>query len=144
MAARRSSLQHLRLLSLPGLSLTSRLTFMVGALAYLSAPAWILFVFLLSLRVEPPSVGAGMTNAAGSRGLLSIVLLAATLMFLFLPKSLALIRLARRSGGLRQLGGCRPVLLSLAGESLFGMLFTPIQLVLRTQFVVAILLRRAA
>jgi membrane glycosyltransferase len=137
------NLQHLRLVTLPGLSLASRLTFVVGALAYLCAPAWALFVLLLSLPLRPAwteTIGAGPADA---RWVSAMLLLTAVLAFLFLPKVLAVVRLARRPGGLRSLGGARAVVASVVGESVFAALLTPIQLVLHTQFVLAILLRRA-
>jgi membrane glycosyltransferase len=137
------NLQHLRLVTLPGLSLANRLTFVVGALAYLCAPAWALFVLLLALPLKPAwteTIGAGPADA---RWVSAMLLLTSVLAFLFLPKVLALIRLARRPAGLRSLGGARAVVASVVGESVFAALLTPIQLVLHTQFVVAILLRRA-
>jgi membrane glycosyltransferase len=137
------NLQHLRLVTLPGLSLASRLTFIVGALAYLCAPAWALFVVLLSLPLRPARIETIAAGAADARWVSATLLLTAVLAFLFLPKALAVIRLARRPGGLRSWGGTRAVVASVLGESVFAALLTPIQLVLHTQFVLAILLRRA-
>jgi membrane glycosyltransferase len=141
------NLQNLRLVFSPGLSVASRLTFAVGALAYLCAPAWVVFVVVLSLGVIPsgvaPAAEVDPFGEVGAAGFSTRALLALVVAFLFLPKLLAIIRLAVRPGALRAFGGLRAVLLSLGGESLFAALVTPIQLMLHTQFVVAILVRQA-
>jgi membrane glycosyltransferase len=137
------NLQHLRLVALPGLTIASRLTFVVGALAYLCAPAWALLVLILSLRVRPSSERALEFEPVGPEWFLQVLLLAAVLSFLFVPKILALVSLASRPGRIRSLGGVRAVLVSVVGESVFSVLFTPIQLILHTQFVLAILLGRS-
>jgi membrane glycosyltransferase len=137
------NLQHLRLVGLPGLTLASRLTFVVGALAYLCAPAWALFILVLSLRIRP---GPGATldfEPVGPDWLFRVMLLATVLSFLFVPKILALVSLASHPGRIRALGGGRAVLGSVIGEIVFAALFTPIQLVFHTQFVLAILLGRS-
>jgi membrane glycosyltransferase len=135
--------QHLRLITMPGLSIASRLTFVVGALGYLCAPAWALLLLFLSLHLRPSLADIGTVEAYDGHRLSALLLLGAVLAFLFVPKVLATIRVATRPGGMRSMGGARAVLLSLAAESVFAALLTPIQLVFHTQFVVAILLRRA-
>ena len=135
--------QHLRLITMPGLSMASRLTFVVGALGYLCAPAWTLLLLFLSLHLRPSLADVGDVESSDGHRLSAFLLLAAVLTFLFVPKVLAIIRVAARPGGMRSMGGTRAVLLSLVGESVFAALLTPIQLVFHTQFVAAILLRRA-
>jgi membrane glycosyltransferase len=137
------NLQHLRLVGLPGLTMASRLTFVVGALAYLCAPAWALLVLILSLRVGPPSGTALEFEPIRSDWLLQVLLVATVLAFLFVPKILALVSLAGRPGRIRSLGGIRAVVVSVIGESVFTVLFTPIQLIFHTQFVLGILLGRS-
>jgi membrane glycosyltransferase len=142
------NLQNLRLVFSPGLSVASRLTFAVAALAYLCAPAWVAFVVVLSLGVIPSGEAPAAEvdpfgEVVGAAGFTTRALLALVVAFLFLPKVLAIIRLAVRPGAIRAFGGLRAVLLSLGGESLFAALVTPIQLMLHTQFVVAILVRQA-
>jgi membrane glycosyltransferase len=135
-------LQNLRLVTLPGLSIASRLTLVVGALGYLCAPAWTLFLVFLCLHLRPSLGTVGVERSPGALPLSAVVLPATVVSFLFVPKILAIIRAAARPGGMRSLGGARAVLLSLVGESLFAALLTPIQLMLHTQFVVAIFCRR--
>jgi membrane glycosyltransferase len=135
--------QHLRLITMPGLSMTSRLTFVVGALSYLCAPAWTVLFLFLSLHLRPSLADVGALESSDGQDFSALLLLVAVLTFLFVPKVLAVIRVAARPGGMRSLGGARAVLLSLVGEGVFAALLTPIQLVFHTQFVVAILLRRA-
>ena len=137
------NLQHLRLLGLPGLSMASRLTFAVGALAYLCAPAWALFVLVLALRGSPPVTTPPGFDHADPHWALHVGLLAAVLSFLFVPKVLALVSLGRRPSRMRRLGGIRAVLVSTVGESVFTTLLAPVQLLFRTQFVLAILLGRS-
>jgi membrane glycosyltransferase len=134
------NLQHLRLVALPGLRVGSRITFAVGALSYLCGPAWVLFALML---LYPRQVLAGMAaDPGGAQWGSATILLAIVLALLFVPKVLAVIRLASRPGGLQALGGAKAVAASVLGESVFAALLAPIQLVFHTQFVVAILLHR--
>jgi SAM-dependent methyltransferase len=55
------NLQHLRLLALPGLRTESRLMFLGGALAYLSAPAWLVLLLLYgsgAVALDEAALGA--------------------------------------------------------------------------------------
>jgi membrane glycosyltransferase len=97
---------------------------------------------MLSLPLKLSRAETIAAGPADARWVSAMLLLATVLVFLFVPKILAVIRLARRPGGLRSVGGARAVVASVVGESAFAALLTPIQLVLHTQFVVAILLRR--
>lgn len=132
------NLQHLRLLFARGFLPVSRLTFAVGALGYLAAPAWVAFVLLVSLGALPASaahVGLGPVGRAGE----ATPLVAMTLGFLFLPKVFAFLRLALRPRDLARLGGRRSVVVSVLAESLFAIAVAPVLMTWHTLFVLAVL-----
>jgi membrane glycosyltransferase len=139
------NLQHLRLVGAPGLRPGSRLTLAVGALSYLCAPAWVLFVVVVSLGVAPSSGRPGLEPLAGREGPAAeaLALVGLMLVLFLVPKALAVLRLALLPGALAARGGAGAVLASVAAESLFSVLVTPIVLAFQAQFVVALLARRA-
>ena len=136
------NLQHLRLVFAPGFTLASRLTFAVGALSYLCAPAWAIFTLLVTVG-SPLSSWAWKGRVSVDAGGPTLFLLAATLTLLLLPKVLAVIRLLTTRGALCGQGGPVAVIASVAGETLFAALVTPIVLAFQTQFVLAVLSRTA-
>jgi membrane glycosyltransferase len=137
------NLQHLRLVVAPGFGVPSRLTFLVGGLAYLCAPAWALLVVIVTMGGWPTPEMAGARRPTHSTGPESAALLVLVVVLLFAPKLLALLRLALRPDARQAFGGLRGVLLSVGAETLFAALLAPIQVAWHTQFVVAILSRQA-
>jgi membrane glycosyltransferase len=144
------NLQHLRLVFTPGFRLASRLTFVVGALSYLCAPAWAMFVLLVTVGGTPAGLlaAAGRLNISGlalsaSDRLPTLLLLNVMLVLLFLPKVLALVRLALVPGALSARGGLGVVIASVAAESIFAVLVTPVLLAFQTQAVLAVVGRTA-
>jgi membrane glycosyltransferase len=137
------NLQHVRLLFAPTFALASRLTLAVGALSYLCGPAWVLFVVAISLSPSVPAlVGFTETLPPAESSLarvFGVTLIVLTLSFLVLPKVFALIRLGLTPGAVALRGGWGPVVASLALESLFAVLVTPILLTFQAAFVVAVL-----
>jgi membrane glycosyltransferase len=144
------NLQHLRLVFTHGFALASRLTFVVGALSYLCAPAWAMFVLLVTVGATPAGflAAVGRLNISGlalsaSDRLPTLLLLNAMLVLLFLPKVLALVRLALVPGALSARGGPGAVIASVAAESIFAVLVTPVLLAFQTQAVLAVVGRTA-
>ena len=137
------NLQHLRLLFAPTFAPASRLTLAVGALSYLCGPAWVLFVVAISLSPSVPVLLAFTETVPPAESSLTRVfgatLIVLTLGFLVLPKVFALVRLSMTPGAVALRGGWGPVVASLALESLFALLVTPILLTFQAAFVVAVL-----
>ncbi len=137
------NLQHLRLLFAPTFAVASRLTLAVGALSYLCGPAWVLFVAAISLSPSIPALVGFTGNVPPAESsvarVLGAALIALTLSFLVLPKVFALLRLSMTPGAVALRGGWGPVVASLALESLFALLVTPILLTFQAAFVFAVL-----
>ena len=137
------NLQHLRLLFAPTFAVASRLTLAVGALSYLCGPAWVLFVVAISLSPSIPALVGFTGNVPPAESsvarVLGATLIALTLSFLVLPKVFALLRLSMTPGAVALRGGWGPVVASLALESLFALLVTPILLTFQAAFVFAVL-----
>jgi membrane glycosyltransferase len=144
------NLQHLRLVFAPGFKLASRLTFAVGALSYLCAPAWAIFVLLVAVgstlfpiaSADPVTI-SNLALGADDNLPTALLLTVTTLTLLFLPKVLAVIGLGTMPGALGARGGPGPVIVSVVAETLFAVLVTPIVLAFQTQCVLALLNRTA-
>lgn len=140
------SLQHLRLLTLPGLHPVSRLHFLVGAMGYVSSLLWLLmllagtaYVLLGGLGLEPsftrpqPWLAGWPVPGAGRIG----SLLAATAVVLFAPKVLAsALALSRRR---QAFGGGLRLLASASLEMAFGVLIAPLMMMFHTRSLLSIL-----
>ncbi|HSG50010.1 MAG TPA: glucans biosynthesis glucosyltransferase MdoH, partial [Longimicrobiales bacterium] len=134
------SIQHLRLLGLPGLHPLSRAHFLTGAMGYLSSPLWLLlllagtaYVFFPGLRAHAVLAGAGLPPVPLS-------LLAGTAGILFLPKVMG-VALALRQAG--RFGGAGRLLAGAVVEAVLSVLLAPVMMVYHTRFVVEIASGRA-
>ncbi len=156
------SLQHLRLLGLPGLHPFSRLHLFLGAMGYLSSFLWLLLLLASTAWVASAGGsggtgidGSGITGdgsaAAAAAALpgpelalptLPFSLLAVTGILLFLPRLLGLgLALARR--GSRQAFGGGPRLLAGAlAELVWGVVVAPILMMFHARAVLEILAGR--
>ncbi|MEX2528097.1 MAG: glucans biosynthesis glucosyltransferase MdoH [Gemmatimonadota bacterium] len=133
------SLQHLRLMGLPGLRGISRLHFFMGAMGYLSSALWLLLLLGSTAYVLLPETPAG--ESSGSQGFQApISLLAVTAGILFLPRVMALmLALGRRSSAF---GGSLHLVTGLMVETLFTVVVAPIMMLLHSRFVTEILAGR--
>lgn len=133
------SLQHLRLLRLPGLRGISRLHFFMGAMGYLSSALWLLLLLGSTAYVLlPESPGREWLGGQGVEAPIS--LLAITACILFLPRLLAAV-LAMR-GGVERHGGRLRLVTGLVVETLFTVVVAPIMMLLHSRFVAEILAGR--
>jgi membrane glycosyltransferase len=139
------NLQHARLLGLPGLHLMSRLHLLLGVMAYLSAPLWILLLLLstaetlrwvLSSHEYFPPGGSLFPVWEISIEAQATLLFGVVLLLLFLPRALALLSRQRE---VHLFGGGGRLLLGVVAEALFSMLLAPVLAVLETRFVLSIL-----
>ncbi len=143
------NLQHLRLLFTRGIFPAHRALFLNGAMAYLSALFWFLFLAastvaaLAETLAEPdyfPNKFSLFPHWPVWRPEWAVILLAATAVILFLPKLLgAVYVLIHRSRG-RAFGGAGKVLLGVCAELIFSSLFAPIRMLFHSKFVFLTLL----
>lgn len=143
------NLQHLRLFNTPGLHPAHRAGFLVGVMAYLSAPLWFLFLFATTVQltieahVEPeyfPDHRVLFPDWPIWKPELALSLFASTIALLIAPKVLAWLVAVTRGEGARAFGGWRGLTGSLALEILVSSLLAPLRMVAHSTFVVSVLL----
>ena len=129
------NLQHLRLLGLRGLRSTHRETFFNGAMGYMSAPLWAVFL-VVSAYGMVHFLQSGMLgmSALGSLEVPMMMLLISSMVFLFMPRLLA-IAINIEGSRARGFGGKGKLLASLFIETVFSFFFSPIVMVYITKFV---------
>lgn len=129
------NLQHLRLLSLSGLRSTHRETFLTGAMGYMAAPLWAVFLVVSAYgMIHFLKDGTIGTGDLGTLEVPMTLLLLSSIVFLFMPRLLAII-VNIKSGTAETYGGKAKLLLSLVVETVFSFFFSPIMMVYITKFV---------
>jgi membrane glycosyltransferase len=125
------NLQHFWFLCGSGLKTASRLNILLGIMAYLSAPLWLLFLlfspalfFVDDARAAPMEGGQGTALLAG-----------AVLVLLLAPKILGLSLLLKRPGDLKGCGGRARVAAGVAAETIFSAILAPLLMLFYTRFV---------
>ena len=137
------NMQHMRLLFAEGLFPAHRALFLHGAMAYVSALLWFLFLSLSTAEAIYEVVREPVYFPQG-RSLFpewpvwhpqwALTLLATTAIILFLPKLLsALVILIK--GRAREFGGAAGLLASVLVEVIFSTLFAPIRMLFHSKFV---------
>jgi membrane glycosyltransferase len=140
------NLINARLFLAEGLHPAHRAVFMTGAMAYLSAPLWLLSLALSTGLIAVQTL-IGPTYFVQPRQLFpvwpawdpewAVGLAAATALVLFLPKIAAAALVVGR--GARHFGGAAHLALSLLLEMIFSALLAPVRMLFHTQFVLAAL-----
>ena len=142
------NLQHLRLFNTPGLHPAHRAGFLVGAMAYLSAPLWFLFLVATTIQlsietlIEPeyfPDQRVLFPDWPIWQPELALSLFASTMAILIAPKFFAALLLILR-GQARGFGGVIALLMSVITEVLISSLYAPLRMVAHTGFVISALL----
>ena len=147
------NLQHMRLLFTRGIFPAHRALFLNGAMSYLSALLWLLFLgastvaALLEALVEPdyfPGKFSLFPNWPVWRPEWALVLMGVTAVILFLPKLLgaAYVLLHQRQG--RNFGGGGRLLLGVFAEVILSSLFAPVRMLFHSKFVFLTLLGQQA
>jgi membrane glycosyltransferase len=143
------NLQHLRLLFTRGLFPAHRYLFLNGAMSYISALLWLIFLTLSTIEAlamalfEPdyfPKEGSLFPDWQVWNPEWMVVLLVFTLIILFVPKLLSLILalvIRRRAGAF---GGWQKAVFSLIGEVFFSTLLAPLRMLAHSRFVIVTLL----
>ncbi|MDA9463173.1 glucans biosynthesis glucosyltransferase MdoH [Bradyrhizobium sp. CCBAU 53415] len=147
------NLQHLAVVPARGLHWVSRLHFMVGIGAYLTAPLWLLFLLLgmlISLQarfVRPEYFPKGFSlfpTWPAQDPVLAIWVFVATMGLLLLPKLLSLILLWMQDSMRRQFGGALRASAGLFAEIVVSALMAPVMMIFQSIAVVEILAGRDA
>jgi membrane glycosyltransferase len=143
------NLQHSKILFAKGIHQVHRSLFLMGILAYVSAPLWFLLLLLSSfealLQAATPIEYFGAQPSLFpqwpvSYQLWAVSLFIFTMCLLFLPKIMALALSFRDRQFVHQCGGRLRLLLSVVLESLSSMLLAPVRMVVHSRFVVVTLL----
>ena len=117
------NLQHLWFLFAPGLTLSSRMNILIGIMAYVSSPLWLLFLLLSPMLF----IGGNAHAGAG-------LLFAYVMSLLLVPKLLGVL-LNSSSDQLKAGGGRVRIFLSVIAETIYAMILAPILMLFYTQFV---------
>ena len=134
------SLQHLRLLGVPGFHALNRLHFVLGAGGYLSSVAWLLLLLAGTLYVLLSGPGAPLLWAPRLWPGPAAPLLAVTAGLLLAPRVLALLQvLAARRGAF---GGAPRLLAGALVETLFSVVAAPVMMLYHTRFAASVLAGR--
>jgi membrane glycosyltransferase len=137
----RGNMQYLRLLRLPGLLPASRIQLVLAILMFLASPA---FIVLLALLLVQALRHAGLEAAAWLDASASWLLLVLALVVMFAPKIASALDVLTRARERALFGGSRRFLASLAAETLFAILVTPLAAVSHTLTIGGIVLGRRA
>jgi membrane glycosyltransferase len=137
------NMQHMRLLFARGLFPAHRALFLHGAMAYVSALLWFLFLSLSTAEAIYEAVREPVYFPAG-RSLFpqwpvwhprwALTLLATTAIILFLPKLLSALVIIIK-GRAREFSGMVKLLASVFLEVLFSTLFAPVRMMFHSKFV---------
>lgn len=147
------NLQHLAVVPARGLHWVSRLHFMVGIGAYLTAPLWLAFLLLGMLvalqarfvRLEYFPKGFSLFPAWPAQdAVLAIWVFIATMGLLLLPKILGVMLLWKQRSATRQFGGGVRALGGVVAEIAISAMIAPVMMVFQSIAVVEILLGRDA
>jgi membrane glycosyltransferase len=128
------NLQHVRFWFLNGLKSIHKETLVQGVMAYFSAPLWFVFLLISGYSVINFLHHATLTlSGLGQFRVPAVTLLASTMVFLFLPRMLAV--LANISGKKAYLyGGKMKLLFSVAMETVFSFFWSPVMMVFISLF----------
>jgi len=154
------NLQHLRLLFAAGLFPVHRAVFLNGALTYISALLWFIFMSMTTAMAIWEKIGQP-GYFPHPRGLLPalpvfpsapffaqwhwqwvLISMTFTLTMLFLPKVLGLIWIFRGQQRISLYGGRLKLCLSVVMESIFSTLLAPVRMLFHSKFVVLTLMGR--
>ncbi|MDR0901943.1 MAG: glucans biosynthesis glucosyltransferase MdoH [Opitutaceae bacterium] len=143
------NMQHSWLLLAKGLRPCNRLHLLMGVMAYVSSPLWLLFLLLGTWRVG--ELGFGGTAGSRAAGVelfghtlrmpgAAVPLFALTMLLLFLPKLASLLHALARGERAARFGGRARLLASALMEISISALLAPVNMLFHSKFVAATLL----
>jgi membrane glycosyltransferase len=139
------NLQHVGVLSLPGLRAASRAHILTGIMGYLAAPVGFAFLVLATLRALATPEGEGLGLLAyglTEPGPAATGLLLASLALILVPRALSLVRVLADPEMRRGYGGAARFLASALCEQVFSMLVGPLFVVTHARLVASTLAGR--
>ncbi|MDX2187142.1 MAG: glucans biosynthesis glucosyltransferase MdoH [Opitutaceae bacterium] len=143
------NMQHSWLLLAKGFRPTSRFHLLMGVFAYVSSPLWLLFLMLSTLQAfslarqpDNPLRSEAFTSLFGYQIEVpeAFTLFVLTMLMLFTPKLMALVRTWQDKDAAEQFGGRSRLLLSALLEMITSALLAPINMLFNSKFVVYTLL----
>jgi membrane glycosyltransferase len=144
------NIQHAWLLTARGFRPANRFHLLMGVMAYVSSPLWLLFLILstiemvnqVSKTVDPADLLPDTTSLFGYPVAIpeALTLFSLTMLLLFLPKFVSVVVLLGRSEEAAGFGGRWRVSLSAILEALGSMLLAPVNMIFNTKFVIFTLL----
>jgi membrane glycosyltransferase len=143
------NLQHLRLIFSRGIFPAHRMLFLNGAMAYVSALLWFIFMNLstakavLEVFLPPvyfPREGSLFPQWPVWKPGWALILLSTTVIILFLPKLFSFFLVAVRQRQSALFGGGFKLLLSMCAEIVISTLLAPIRMLTHSKFVLLILM----
>jgi membrane glycosyltransferase len=145
------NLQHAWLLTARGFRPANRFHLLMGVMAYVSSPMWLLFLVLSTVEMVnqsisgPPDasfVGADTTSLFGYPVALpeALTLFSLTMLLLFLPKFASVVVLLGNGDEAAKFGGRWRAAASAVLEAVGSMLLAPINMIFNTKFVIFTLL----
>lgn len=137
--------QHLGILLMDNLKSVHRFLFLNGAMSFLAAPIWAMFIVMniaLFIGIDRGQSGLSMIEFVISLPKIPVWIAGVTLSFLFLPKFLAVAVLARR-GESHLYGGVDKLLFGVIVESLASILIAPVKMLFHSIFIATSLAGRS-
>jgi membrane glycosyltransferase len=145
------NLQHAWLLTARGFRPANRFHLLMGVMAYVSSPLWLLFLVLSTIEMvnqaaaahpDPGFFPADTTSLFGYSLAIpeSLTLFSLTMLLLFLPKFASVVVLLGSSDDAAKYGGRWRVAASALLETAGSMLLAPINMIFNTKFVIFTLL----
>ncbi|WP_198508691.1 glucans biosynthesis glucosyltransferase MdoH [Polynucleobacter brandtiae] len=129
------NLQYVQLLTLPKLTLLSRLQLLLAIFMFLGSPAWIALMVICTVAISISTSPSTFINAGPMTSLLSIALV-----MWYLPKIAGALDVLLRKQERQRFGGGYRFSLSLILEVLFALLMTPITWLNHSLFMVGLIL----
>jgi membrane glycosyltransferase len=144
------NLQHAWLLTARGFRPANRFHLLMGVMAYVSSPMWLLFLVLSTLEMVSQAstghvdsgYGADTTSFFGYMVSVpeALTLFSLTMLLLFLPKFVSVVVLLGRGDEAAGFGGRSRLALSALLEAIVSALLAPINMMFNTKFVIFTLL----
>ncbi len=143
------NMQHSWLLSAKGFRPVNRFHLLMGIMAYVSSPLWLLFLILSTIHVfsmlRDPHADWRPESYTSLLGYVievpqALVLFIFTMLLLFLPKIISVILTVQDKSQADRFGGRAPVVVSAVLECITSALLAPINMMFNSKFVLFILL----
>jgi len=144
------NLQHAWLLTARGFRPANRFHLLMGIMAYVSSPLWLLFLILSTVEMVGRSASGldAAFEAADTTSLFgytvaipeALTLFSLTMLLLFLPKFVSVVVMLGRPAAVALYGGRGRLVASAILEAALSMLLAPINMIFNTRFVIFTLL----